>query len=296
MDFTEELRRAKPNITATSLKTYNSILRTLYKRVFENTDKPDIEKFKEVSKIMEAVKDDSLQTRKTKLSAVMAVAPMEEYRKQIYADQRANNALTERSEMTDKLKQSEITTTEINDVVSRLKKNADAIYKKPTMTMKDLAEIQNYIIISLYHGHIAPRRATDFCEMLLKPMNKETQNYIDLRKSKFVFNIYKTAKTYGKQEIAIPPALKKILKKWIDIIPEGINHLLFNTQREPLTNVSLNQRLNDIFGGHKSVNSLRHYYLTEHHSETVRIGDKLAEDMRAMGSDPRQVKTYVKIN
>jgi hypothetical protein len=132
--------------------------------------------------------------------------------------------------------------------------------------------------------------------MVLKPTDKKTQNYIDMRKSKFVFNNYKTSSTFGTQEIAIPPSLKKILKSWILLIPTDVNHLLFGSQRQPLSNVSLGQRLNEIFGEGKSINSLRHFFLTQNHSDTVRLSDKLAEDMTAMGSNSRQVKSYVKVN
>jgi len=117
-----------------------------------------------------------------------------------------------------------------------------------------------------------------------------------MKKSKFVFNNYKTSGTYGTQEIAIPAALKKIIKKWLPLIPEGTNHLLFNANREPLTNVTLNQRLTEIFGPKRGVNSIRHLYLTENHAETIRGEDNLSADMRAMGSNINQARSYIKIN
>ena len=198
--------------------------------------------------------------------------------------------------MTEKLEIAEITPAEMKAVVKSVKKNADAINRKSELTMKDLQDIQNYIIVSLYHGYIPPRRAIDFTELVLIPFDKTAEYYIDLKKSKFVFNQYKTASVYGSQEVAIPPALKRILKKWIALIPDDVNHLLFNSKREQLSNVSLNQRLNEIFGANKGVNSLRHYYLTQNHSKTVEGTDKLAADMVAMGSNINQAKTYIKVN
>jgi hypothetical protein len=198
--------------------------------------------------------------------------------------------------MTEKLEIAEITPEEMKAVVKSVKKNADAINRKTELTMKDLQDIQNYIIVSLYHGHIPPRRAIDFTEMVLIPMDKASENYIDIKKSKFVFNQYKTASVYGTQEVAIPPALKRILKKWIALIPDDVNHLLFNSKREQLSNVSLNQRLNEIFGPNKGVNSLRHYYLTQTHADTIRGEDKMAADMVAMGSNKNQARQYIKVN
>ena len=296
MDFTEQLKTAKPNVSASTIKTYNTLLRTIYKKVFGETKTPDIDNFTNVEAIINHTKDDPLQTRKTKLSAIMALAPMPEYREQIYKDALEHKKTTNKSEMTEKLEIAEIKPEEMKQVVSTLKTNADALNRKSELTMRDIQEIQNHIIVSLYHGYIAPRRAIDFTEMVLKPTDKETENYIDMKKSKFVFNKYKTASAYGTQEVVIPPALKKILKKWIAMIPDDVNYLLYNSKREPLTNVTLNQRLNEIFGPTKGVNSLRHYYLTQNHSDTIRGEDKMAADMIAMGSNIGQARTYVKVN
>lgn len=296
MDFTDQLKEAKPNAKPNTIKTYNTILRTIYKNVFGDTPTPDVSKFANVKAILEYTKDDLLQTRKTKLSAIVALVKVQEYTDQIFKDAEEHKKQTNKSEMTDKLEAAEITADEMAGVVQRVKMVADALNKKSEFTMRDLQEIQSYIIVSLYHGHIVPRRAIDFTEMVLKPTDKKTQNYLDLRNSKLVFNNYKTAGTNGKQEVAIPPALKKIISKWVKLIPDGVNHLLFNSKKEPLSNVTLNQRLNEIFGATKGVNSLRHYYLTQNHSETVKSDDKLAEDMVLMGSNIANAKSYIKVN
>jgi len=296
MDFTEQLKTAKPHVSASTINTYNTILKTTYKTVFGKTETPDIDNFTNVEAIMNYMKDAPLSTRKTKLSAIMALAPMPEYREQIYKDALEERETTNKSQMTEKLEAAEITPEEMKQVVSNLKTNAKAINRKTELTMRDIQEIQNYIIVSLYHGHIPPRRAIDFTEMVLKPTDKETQNFIDMDESKFIFNKYKTASTYGTQEIDIPPKLQKILKKWIAIIPDDINYLLFNSKGQPLSNVSLNQRLNEIFGPKKGINSLRHYYLTQNHADTIRGEDKMAADMVAMGSNINQARSYVKVN
>ena len=296
MDFTPLLIAAKPAAKPNTIKTYNTVLKTIYKKVFGETDAPDIENFRNLEAVFRHTKDDPLQTRKTKLSAIMALAPMPEYREQIFKDSQQHKKLTEASVMTEKLEAAEIKPDEMASVVARVKTNADALNRKSELTMRDIQEIQNYIIVSLYHGHIPPRRAIDFTEMVLKAEDPDTENYIDMRKSKFVFNKYKTASAYGTQEVAIPPALKKILKKWIAMIPDDVEYLLFNSKREPLTAVTLNQRLNEIFGPTKGVNSLRHYYLTQNHAQTIRGEDKLAAEMTAMGSNISNARAYIKVN
>jgi hypothetical protein len=100
----------------------------------------------------------------------------------------------------------------------------------------------------------------------------------------------------GRQELEIPPSLKKILQKWIELIPSSVDNLLFNTMLQPLTNVSLNQRLNSIFGGKKSVNALRHFYLTTKYKDLMIETEKMEQDMQNMGSSSDQANVYVKVN
>jgi hypothetical protein len=100
----------------------------------------------------------------------------------------------------------------------------------------------------------------------------------------------------GRQELDLPLALKKILQKWIALIPKEVDNLLFNSNLEPLTNVSLNQRLNGIFGGKKSVNALRHFYLTSKYKDLMLETQKMSKEMEAMGSSIDQAKIYVKAN
>jgi hypothetical protein len=117
-----------------------------------------------------------------------------------------------------------------------------------------------------------------------------------MKKKQLVFNKFKTAKFKGTQILDIPPALFKILSKWVSIIPKEIDNLLFNSKLEPLSNVVLNQRLNGIFGGKKSVNSLRHFYLTSKYKTLMIEKKKMEEDMNQMGSSSKQADVYIKTN
>ena len=63
----------------------------------------------------------------------------------------------------------------------------------------------------------------------------------------------------------------------------------------PLTAVTLNQRMNKIFGGKKiSVNNMRHTYLTDKFKGTRQDGKKLAKVMEEMGSSMNVVDNYIK--
>jgi integrase len=295
MDFKEEIKKTKPHISDGTIKTYNSLLKTIYKNVFDNDDKPDIKKFSDTKNITIFLETKPYNVRKTYLSALVSITNNEDYKNMMLNDIKEYNENIDKSVMTDKLKESEITTDEIESLNSKLKTNAELLMKKQNHSINDLMEIENYIIFCLYHGYIQPRRSLDFCLMKYKNYTNE-DNYIDLKKSKMTFNRFKTDKFKGQQVIDIPIALKKILTKWINIIPDDVDYLLFNKKKEPLTAITMTQRLNAVFGGKKSVNSLRHYYLTNKYKSLMIENEKMEKDMDLMGSSKKQENVYIKIH
>jgi integrase len=296
MDFKDDIKTAKPDISAGSLKTYNSLLRSIYKAVFKTVEKPDVKSFSKHSEdILKFLEAKPYNVRKTYLAALVAVAPLEAYKKMMLENIREYQHEQSKQELTTKLENSSISKEEIENLEEKLRLNAEALMKKKTHRVPELMDIQNYIIFSLYYGHIVPRRALDYCDMLYQNFTNNN-NYIDFKKSRFVFNNYKTAKFKGTQTLDIPPSLMKILKKWIALIPREIDNLFFNSNLEPLTNVTLNQRLNAIFGGKKSVNSLRHFYLTSKYSDLMKETEQMSKEMSDMGSSIAQAPIYIKIH
>lgn len=301
MNFTDEIKTAKPKISDGSLKTYNSLLRSIHKAVF-NGDDADIKNFSKEKPIMAFLDKKPYSTRKTYLAALICVAPgVATYKEVMMGDIKSYNDETKKSELTDKLENSAISQEEIDQIVADLKQNAKGLYKKKQLRVPDLMELQNYVLLSLYYGHIVPRRATDYVAMLYQNYNKEKDNYIDFDNDKLVFNQYKTAQKMGetlkgRQELQMPSSLKKILKKWIEVIPREVDNLFFNSNLEPLSNVSLNQRLNAIFQKKASVNALRHFYLTSRYKTLMEETQKMGDDMNDMGSSIAQANNYIKIN
>lgn len=301
MNFSEEIKKCKPQISDGSLKTYNSLLRSIHKAVFKGDDK-DVKNFQKEKLVMDFLEKKPYNTRKTYLAALVCVAPtVERYKEVMMGDIKTYNEETKKSELSDKLENSAISQTEIDNLIASLKQNAKVLYKKGRLRMADLMDIQNYVLLSMYYGHIVPRRAQDYVNMLYKNYNEKTDNYIDFDNNKLVFNQYKTAQKMGKelkgrQELELPPSLKKILTKWVGVIPGEVDNLFFNSSLDPLSNVSLNQRLNSIFGGKKSVNALRHFYLTSKYKTLMEDTQKMSEDMENMGSSSAQANVYVKVH
>lgn len=268
LNFVEEIKNAKPHASENSIKTYNSILRTIHKNVFIGQSK-NMELFKQYDLIINFLNSKPSNVRKTYLSALQAIAPCNQYKKLLMEDIRFHNSNIQNYEINEKLENSIITDDELEKIHKNLNKLQEISYKSVSLDMDCLQNIQNWVILNLYNGHIIPRNSLDYILMKYKNFDTETDNYIDFENKIFVFNRYKNDKHKGKQIIKIPSSLMVILIKWVLVIPDDVDYLLFNTNKEPLSSVTLTQRLNIIFNGKKSINALRDYYLTKNYKNLL---------------------------
>jgi len=285
------IKSKRDTLSASSLTTYASILKNLYTKVFDDTEY-DMKKFDNTKKVLEYLKDVPPNKRKTTLSALVIITSDKDYRDAMLSDVRDYNADISKQKKTDQQEENWIEQKEIMDTITDHKNNANLLYKKKTLTPSDLQQIQNYIILCVVSGmYIAPRRSKDWTDFRIKNIDKNIHNFIE--KNNLVFTSYKTAKAYGRQDIALPPPLKKILNKWISVNPT--DYLFFDINFKPLTSVKLNQRLNKIFGNKKiSTSMLRHFFLTDEFADTINQKKKINKIMAEMGSSSNMLTTYVK--
>lgn len=290
-DLKEFIKERRPALAEGSVRTYNSILKSLYKKVFGEGE-IDTKKFDETDKILHSLNDLPANRRKTILSALVIATDNSKYRSLMLDDIKDYNSEIAKQEKSETQKENWIEGDQIKALWTDLKRNTDLIYKKSHLTSNDLQQIQLFILLSLLGGmFIPPRRSLDYCNFKIKNINKEEDNYLD--KATMVFNRYKTAKTYGEQKVQIPPTLKALLSKWIKVNPT--DYLFFDNNMNPLTAVKINQRLNKMFEGKKvSVNQLRHTYLTDKYADTLEQKKKIDKDMAEMGSSANMLTTYVK--
>ena len=275
----ELIIKNKPNISKSSITTYLSILKNLYINVFKD-DKFDLDKFDNADKILSSLKDLEPNKRKTILAALVVITDNKKYRDQMMKDIEEYKSNESKQIKSDKQTESWVDTAEIDEIYNTLSKNVSILYKKKDLSMTDLQEIQNYIILCVLSGKfIPPRRSKDYVDFKIKDIDSEKDNYI--QKKAMVFNSYKTSKTYQRQELPIPQELMKILNKWIKINPT--EYLFFDSNGKKLTNVKLTQRLNKIFGKKASVNQMRHTYLSNKYQDTIKQNQEMEKDMQAMG-------------
>jgi integrase len=292
MDLKEVIRKARPTLSESSITTYNSILKNLYRKIFGDKE-INLDDFENSSTILKHLENTEPNKRKTILSALVVICKdPKPYRSLMLTDIKDYNNEISTQEKTDDQKEYWIEPNQLHSVFEKLKKEADYLYKKSDLTMIELQKIQNYIIIALFHL-IPPRRAKDYCDFKIKAIDKETDNWFDEKNNELSFASYKTAKFYGIQKIQIDKVMKAILKKWIAINPS--EYLLFDSNHKKLSPVKLNQRLNKIFGSEKgmSVNSLRHSFLSNKYQDSIKMNEDIAKDMTDMGSSIAQSKTYI---
>jgi hypothetical protein len=287
------LKEKRPTISKSSLKTYESILRNLYEKIFGlDAEKTyNLSKFDESDKIIKHLKNLPSNKRKTILSALVVITDNKDYRELMLDDIKEYNKEEAKQTKTKTQEENWVKKDDLDKIYEELKTNANLLYKKKNLTASDYQDIQNYIILSLFGGfYIPPRRSKDYVKLKISKINKTDDNYID--KNEFVFNSYKTAKTYGQQKLDIPKELKTILNKWIKINPT--EYLLFDSSYKPLSNVKLNQRLNKLFGKKAGVNQMRKTYLSTKYADLIETKKRLEKDFKDMGSSSLQEPIYIK--
>ena len=281
----------RPNLSKTSINTYTSTLSNLYKKIWPN-EELDIHKFDDTEKVLDFLKDEPVNKRKSVLSALVVLSEKKDYRDQMLEDIKEYNIETSKQKKTEIQKTHWITNKEIKEKYDELKKNAMLKWKLKNISMSDKQDIQDYVILSLMSGIlIPPRRLKDYIDFKIRNLD-DNKNYNYRSGSKLYFNSYKTAKTYGEQIISIPPVLVRLLIKWSTI--NDNDFLLIDTNNKPLCNVKLNQRINKIFNKKVSCNAFRHTYLTEKYGDLINKKNELKEDFKMMGSSIAQELVYIK--
>lgn len=287
MSFIQLIKEKRPDLKDGSVKTYNSILTTLWNKLFKDQD-IDLSRFNDVEKMTEyAESQKSNSTRKVVYAVLFSMTGIQDYRDKMIESQQQINEVYADQTRSEKQEENYVSQTQLKEMFDKLQDEAKKIYRHKDYKWSVL---QDFILLAIYGGQfIPPRRALDFTAMKINNFNIETDNYF--YKNKFVFNNFKTAGSAGRQEIVLPKALLSIIKKWISVNPT--DWLLFDTKMQPMNSVKLNQKFNKLFGKQVSINEFRHSYMSEKYAPTIETNRMMAEDFRLMGSSRNQEKVYI---
>ncbi len=304
--------KARP-LSPKSLKAYASTLSNLYAQIFGDGADFDFNNFNDYKTILDFLKDTPNSTRKTKLATLLNVATdkraIKEYSKIMNTDAELYHKEQSRNKATEAQKAVNLTQSEIhgkgaeiknifdNELAELTKKKSPKKYGAYTKI-----ELLKHIIYMLTSGeYIPPRRILDWVELKIDKIDKRTKNHekvnyniYDPKSGQFVMNVYKTADTMGTQYIQAPEAMQKDINKYIKLngLKNG-DYLISDKDNKPLTVCNFNKRLGVIFGEGRSVNVLRHSFITEKYGNIPTLED-LTNTANAMGHGIRQHLEYIK--
>ncbi len=259
----------RPNLSEKSVKTYTSILWNMYKRIFDDGD-VDFDNFNNKKLFLKYLENYEPQRRKTYLTSLTIITGDKEYRDMMINDAKQCDTELLKNKKNKKQEDNWLTSEELNNTIEKYKIIAEELFTKPPteLTNKEFQNIQNYIILCLTTGiYFPPRRSMDWTEFKIKNFDLETDNFLIKNKKnyKMYFNVYKTKKVYGTQNIILCDELKDIIDKWYHIIETkypDCDYLLTDRSQNKLDSSKLNQRFESIFGKKSSVNILRHAYVS----------------------------------
>ena len=292
MDLKELIIKNRPNLKDTTVKTYYSTMKSLYKKVYPSDKDIDLTKFNETDKFISYLMENyKPSVRKTYLSGLVVITENDVYREQMMKDVETTNEELETHEMTQKQKENHITNSEVNGLIQSLKNEVKLIYKNQSYTPENLITIQNYILMLLFSGkYTLPRRSMDWFMFKIKNIG-DNDNFLDDNENPtFVFRSYKTSSTYGEQRVKVPSVLLKIIRKYINVIPESQEYLFFTITGKPMSAVTINQRFNGLFlSKNVSVNNFRHLFLSHKYQKNIHLN----KDLHDMGTSSKQLATYI---
>lgn len=286
------IQKNKPDISPSSLKTYSTLLKSLYYRHHDKKAAIDTDWFDNESIILDDIKERPIATRKTILSALISVSPKsEKYKSTLMANGDKYREWVDKQEMSDTQKANWKTFDEVKRIYDEMHSNIKPILNhKGEISQADFMRLQDFIILALCCGvWFPPRRSADWVNLKLRAIDKSKDNYME--KNRFYFNEFKTKKFYGRQDIAIPKGLSAILNRYISHNP--YDYLLVDNKGDKITNVRLGQRLNHIFKSKISTSMLRHIFLSDKLKDMPKLTNMI-ETARDMGHTVDEAMRYVK--
>jgi hypothetical protein len=210
-------------------------------------------------------------------------------------------------EMNNNQKENWIGWDEVENVYNTLKIKVMKLTKNKELTEKQYNELLGLFVLSLYVNN-PPRRNADYMFMnIVKTEDNTTNekfNYLVYDNNEFIFNKFKTAKSFEQQKIKYNEEQKEIIKlylKYHPLIKGKLSKttdisLLMYYDGSPLEKVnSITRILNKVFKKYtnKRISSslLRHIFITDKLSDEVKKQKDIADKM---GHSVATQKEYIK--
>jgi hypothetical protein len=270
----------------------------MYYRFNDKSDGMQLSWFRDDANILEALKDKPPSVRKTYLASVIVLNGKGDHNDRLSTimseDQDKTVADYNKQEKTEKQTANWLEYDEVKQFHSKFEAEALPILNGKATDISDANKkaLNKYMLLTLSTGIYHPPRRSEIADIKIRDYDPEKDNYIDLKKSKFIYNTYKTAKKYGREEVAIAPAFKKILTKYLKKLPNQ-EYLLMKPNGTKFSAQNITRELNSIFGKKISTSMLRHIYLSNLYKDVPKL-NQMRETAEKMGHDFTTALQYVK--
>ena len=302
MDLFELIKKSRPNLKDSSIKTYINNLNKLAKEIGIKEIK-NLDFLKNGGNVIRTIMKKKEATQKTYLASIVVILKAIEAKKNLldFYSEKMNtlmenyNTQLNKKEKTESQEENWIELPELKKEIERQGREITRmrLWNKSKLSPQELDQIQKYIAGALYvlsddnpplRGDYADMKL--ICEKDYKNLSKEElkNNYIvdvSSRNKFFHLGNYKTNKTYGNKKIPVGKKLNNILNKWFKINQSGF--LLVNNRKQPMSHNSLSKYINKVFentGKKIGLSLIRHIYIShkfpaEKLDEKKEVADKM---------------------
>jgi hypothetical protein len=296
-EIEKRIRKNKPNIADSSVRTYTSIIYNLCSKM--NNADPKVFSTSPV-KVLDFLKEVEPRIRKTTLAALVVylgdgddgknTSALEKYRHQMMDDIAVYTDHQKKQQRSEKEQENWMEWADVVKLYKQYFKEYSKLLKKKEWNKYERSRVNDLLLLAVY-TLIPPRRSEDYCLFKLHNVDKEKDNYMEGKT--FVFNTYKTAKKYGRQVVKIPSSLFQIVSLVMNREDWG-EYLLRDTRGNKLTPSKLTIALNKIFGKNVSSSMLRKSYLSNKYKNIPLLKD-IEETSASMGNSFNvALQSYVK--
>ena len=186
-----------------------------------------------------------------------------------------------------------LTKEQVLEVFGKLAEDTEHLWKKKEWDIGEFLLFQSFVVLSLFVLH-HPRRSSDYNLMKIGKSGDLESNWFLKKQKKFVFNVFKTMKTAGSQEIEVCEDLMKILKKYLKHHPSKDEKEYFLIYEGDVSTI-----LKNIFGKKVGTTMLRNIMLSNEYSSKMRqvkeLYDEIEKTATAMGSSLNTaLQVYIK--
>jgi hypothetical protein len=301
-DLLEQIKKLKPNLKETSIKTYIAGMKKICKGLdLDHDNCDDIDFLKKREKVVEFLDTLPKTTKKNLYIAIVvslqAQDDKDEKLIEFYTEHMTTLAneyeeYIKTQQKSEKQKENWIDYDEMVEILNRLldRIKDKQIHKKDVLDRNEYKLFQQYILLRTYLD--IPIR-NDFSDMKVieekeydeKYREKHKGNWLILKNGnpkEFILHDYKTSGKYGMREIPINKSLSKMIKRWLNVNTSGFFITKLNDKTASITPNGITKLLQDLFkretNKNISTSMIRHIVSSHIHRNSKTILEEEKED------------------